>query len=302
MTTDVRTILITGCSSGFGELTARTLARAGYHIFAAMRGTASKNLAASRTLKSWAEKEGLRLDVVDMEVTSVDSVQGAVDSILASVGRIDVLVNNAGIGARGPLEAFSMDQIELLFDVNAFGPMRVSRAVLPSMRRNRSGLIVNVSSTIGRVLPESGGLYPATKWALEGLAESLSYEVKPFGIDVVIVEPGAFPSPALSRATVAENRELTAAYVAAAGPSRRAKSDQADEKKPPPDPQNVPDTIKRIIELPAGQRPLRTVVGRIFVEGVAEYNDAYERTKHRLANALQRPDQAITWFTDALVR
>jgi NAD(P)-dependent dehydrogenase (short-subunit alcohol dehydrogenase family) len=206
--------------------------------------------------------------------------------------RVDVLVNNAGVAATGPLEAFSISQVESLFGLNAFGPLRVSNAVLPIMRAQRSGLIVFVTSTLGRVLPHRGGLYAATKWALEGLAESLHYQVAPFGIDVAIVEPGSFPTPATSKAIQAERADIVAAYDEHAvrpSPSNQHHSFEL------PNPQEVADAIKLLVDLPPGQRPLRTVVGPVFTDGVADYNAAYERTRDHLAEVLQRPDQAMGW-------
>ncbi len=295
MTMRPDTILITGCSSGFGALMARTLAAAGHRVFAGMREVTAKNAEHARALRAWGVQRGAAIDVLDMDVTSAESVNRAVATMLDSAGRIDVAVNNAGRGAVGPMEAFSQAQIDALFDLNVFGPMRVNRAVLPAMRRQRSGLIVHVSSTIGRVMPGVGGLYASTKWALEGVAESLRYEVKAFGVDVVILEPGAFPSPVMSKVMVAEHVAIGEAYAAAAA-SVNPPMDQptpADHRLP--DPQDVANAVKRLVELPMGQRPLRTVVGPIFTEGVAEYNDAYERASRRLTEALRRPDQAITW-------
>jgi NAD(P)-dependent dehydrogenase (short-subunit alcohol dehydrogenase family) len=292
-------VLVTGCSSGFGNLIARTLARRGDHVYASMRGVATRNAEAAKELASWAEMEGLRLDIIEMDVTSEGSVDSAVARVLDATGRIDVVVNNAGGSASGPIEAFSLLQVESLYSLNVFGPMRVNKAVLPAMRRQRSGLIVHISSTLGRVLPGSGGLYPATKWALEGLAESLSYQVSAFGIDAIIVEPGAFPSPAISKAMVAEDREVAAVYAkAAARVSRPPVMPDAGYRLP--DPQEVADAVASLVAMPAGTRPLRTVVGPIFTEGVEGYNHAYEETKRHLAEALKRPDQAVIWGAGAV--
>src|SRR5205823_11843689 len=120
-----------------------------------------------------------------------------------------VLGNDAGASAAGPLEAFSIEQMTALLDLNVLGPMRVNKAVLPSMRARRSGLIIWITSTLGRVLPLRGGLYPATKWAAEGFAESLHYQLKPFGIDVAILEPGSFPTPAMGKSMTAEDADIT---------------------------------------------------------------------------------------------
>jgi NAD(P)-dependent dehydrogenase (short-subunit alcohol dehydrogenase family) len=291
---DGQVVLVTGTSSGFGELISKTLARVGYCVFASMRGVSNRNAESSARLRDWAGTAGLDLQVIEMDVTDDGSVRACVSSILAATGRIDVVVNNAGGSAAGPIEAFSIEQMRAILDLNALGPMRVNKAVLPSMRERRSGLIIHISSTLGRVLPGSGGLYPASKWALEGLAESLSYQVKAFGIDAVIVEPGAFPSTATANAMRADDQAIARAYQV----------EQANVSRPPtqpgpgyrlPDLQEVADAVLRLVQMPAGSRPLRTVVGPIFTEGVPEYNETYERTKAHLAEVLKRPDQAVTW-------
>jgi NAD(P)-dependent dehydrogenase (short-subunit alcohol dehydrogenase family) len=290
--TDPFTVLVTGSSSGFGELIVKTLARDGHRVFATMRGAADRNREAAEQLEQWAAAHDARLEVVELDVTSDRSVANAVESALRAAGTIDVVVNNAGASAAGPLEAFSLEQMAALLNLNALGPMRVNKAVLPSMRAAGAGLIVWITSTLGRVLPGRGGLYPATKWAAEGFAESLRYQVAPFGIDVAILEPGSFPTPATFKSMVADDQEVTAAYAAVASAPRRAPADPVSR---PPDPQEVADAVKRLVDLPAGRRPLRTVVGPVFTDGVAEYNQTYEAARAHLEEVLQRPDQAITW-------
>ncbi len=288
------TALVTGCSSGFGELIAKTLATDGHHVYATMRGVQSRNATAADTLRHWAREQDLALDVLELDVTDDGSVHTAVARVLASADGIDVVVNNAGASAIGPLEAFSIEQMAALLDLNVLGPMRVNQAVLPTMRARQSGLIVWITSTLGRVLPGRGGLYPATKWAAEGFAESLHYQVAAFGIDVAIVEPGSFPTPATFKSMEAANQEIAAAY-ALRPPANAAARQPAPAGHQPPDPQDVADAVKRLIELPAGQRPLRTVIGPVFTEGVAEYNQTYEHVRAHLEDVLRRPDQAITW-------
>lgn len=271
-------VLITGCSSGFGELIAKTLASDGHHVFATMRDVSGRNAEAARGLSTWASDKGLHLSVLELDVTSDASVEQAVRQIDA----VDVLVNNAGVAASGPLEGFTIDQVQELFGLNVFGALRVSDAVLPTMRERHSGLIVFITSTLGRVLPRRGGLYPSTKWALEGIAESLHYDLAPFGVDVAIVEPGTFPTPAISKGMRAERTEVVEAYArVAARPLAVPRT---------ADPQEVADAIRALVDQPPGQRPLRTVVGPIFTEGVADYNTLYERTRERLTESLRRND------------
>jgi NAD(P)-dependent dehydrogenase (short-subunit alcohol dehydrogenase family) len=288
------TVLVTGSSSGFGELIAKTMARAGYEVFASMRDVSGRNAEAAKQLEDWASSEGHRLSALEMDVADTGSVDAAVAHILAQTGRIDIAVNNAGIAAGGPLEAFDIEQMQALFDINVFGPMRVDKAVLPGMRQRGSGLIIHVTSTLGRILPGSGGLYPASKWAAEGLAESLHYQVKPFGIDAVILEPGSFPTPAVGKAMMPNGSDIAEAYAGRIIPQPRASEVPADYV--PPDPQEIADAVLELAEMPAGSRPLRRVVGRVFTHGVAEYNDAYEKARDALAESLRRPDQAVIWI------
>jgi NAD(P)-dependent dehydrogenase (short-subunit alcohol dehydrogenase family) len=289
-----RSVVITGCSSGFGELMAKTLAASSYRVFATMRDVQSRNAPAARALRDWAAQREAQLELLELDVTSDTSVEQAVNEVVRRACGIDVLVNNAGIAATGPLEAFSMAQVETLFGLNALGPLRVSKAILPTMRAQQSGLIVFVTSTLGRVLPRRGGLYASTKWALEGLAESLHYEAARFGIDVAILEPGSFPTQAVAKGTSAERQDIVEAYAVAA-PTQAPPQPTERGPRELPNPQDVADAVKKLIETPPRERPLRTVVGPVFTEGVAEYNSTYERVRDHLSEVLRRPDQAITW-------
>ena len=284
------TVLVTGCSSGFGDKIARTLASHGHHVYASMRDVQHRNASSARQLGDWAASSQYPLRVVELDVTDAASVESAVSHVIAAEGQIDVVVNNAGVSAAGPLEAFSVAQMASLLDVNVLGAMRVNQAVLPAMRARRSGLIIWITSGLGRVLPNMGGLYAATKWAAEGFAESLHYEVRRFGVDVAILEPGAFPTPALSKSVVADRKAVARDYVASASAQPERKMDGAYQL---PDSQLIADAVQSLVELPQGKRPLRTVVGPIFTEGIAEYNEAYERVKGQLAESLHRPEQAI---------
>ena len=180
-------VLITGCSSGFGLLTALQFARKGDTVFATMR-----NPAKASELEQAKEAEKLPIEIGQLDVTDEASVQNAVRKVIESAGRIDVLVNNAGIGHHGPVEETDDDEAREIFDTNFFGALRVMRAVLPKMREQGAGTIVNVSSLAGRVGPPFDGIYAASKFALEAASESLYYEVHPFGIRVLLIEPGGF--------------------------------------------------------------------------------------------------------------
>ena len=180
-------VLITGCSSGFGLLTALHFARKGDTVYASMRNTAK-----SGELEQAKQAESLPIEVVQLDVTDDQSVESAVRQVIDAAGRIDVLVNNAGIGAHGPIEETDDDEAKEIFETNFFGALRVTRAVVPKMREQRSGTIVNVSSLAGRVVAPYGGIYSASKYALEAASEALYYELHPFGVRVLLIEPGGF--------------------------------------------------------------------------------------------------------------
>src|SRR3954451_5661572 len=171
-----RVALVTGASSGIGEAAARALVEAGFTVY----GT-------SRRAVAGEERDGVVF--LPLDVTDDDSVAGAVREVLDRSGRIDVLVNNAGLGIAGAAEESSIEQAHALFDTNVFGSIRMTRAVLPQMREQRSGRIINISSVLGLVPAPFGALYAATKHAIEGYSESLDHEVREHGIRVLLVEP-----------------------------------------------------------------------------------------------------------------
>ena len=177
--------VVTGSSSGIGFETSLTLARSGFLTYATMR-----NLGKGATIQSVATKEGLPIRVVQLNVTEERSINDAIHSIKSDVGKIDVLVNNAGYGLNGAFEDLAMEEIKAQYETNLFGVIRVTQAVLPIMRKQKSGIIVNISSGAGRFGYPGGSAYVSTKFAIEGLSESMAYELEPFGIRVVLVEPG----------------------------------------------------------------------------------------------------------------
>lgn len=180
-------VLITGCSSGFGQLAALHFARKGDTVYATMRNTEKAG-----ALEQARESEKLPIEIVQLDVTDSESVSSAVRQVIDRAGRIDVLVNNAGIGARGPVEETDVEEAKEIFETNFFGALRVTQTVLPQMREQKSGTIVNVSSLAGRVAPPFDGIYAASKFALEAASEALHFEVHPFGIRVLLIEPGGF--------------------------------------------------------------------------------------------------------------
>jgi NAD(P)-dependent dehydrogenase (short-subunit alcohol dehydrogenase family) len=178
--------VVTGSSTGIGYETSLILARNGFLTYATMR-----NLNKSQNLKSIATKENLPIRIKHLDVTDDASVKDAIQAISSeTTGRVDVLVNNAGYGLNGAFEDLAMDEIKTQYETNLFGLIRTTQAVLPIMRRQKSGTIVNISSGAGRFGFPGGSAYVSTKFAVEGLSESMSYELEPFGIKVIIVEPG----------------------------------------------------------------------------------------------------------------
>jgi NAD(P)-dependent dehydrogenase (short-subunit alcohol dehydrogenase family) len=185
MSQDRKVAVITGSSSGIGHETSIALARSGIFTYATMR-----NLQKATNLESIRDKEMLPLKPLQLDVTDDASVNKAIQTIISESGRIDVLVNNAGYGLVGAFEDLSMDEIRRQFETNFFGVIRVMQSVLPLMRKQKFGILVNISSGAGRFGYPSGSAYVSTKFALEGLSESIAYELDQFGIKVILVEPG----------------------------------------------------------------------------------------------------------------
>ena len=269
----MKKILITGCSSGFGYDSAKYLAEKGHHVYASMRNTKGKNLEAANKLGAFASEMNVKLEVIDLDVLSDDSVNSAVSKI----DTIDVLINNAGVGFGGPMEAFSSDAFLSQLDLNIVGTLRTSKAVLPGMRANKSGLIIQVSSTAGRAAFPGFGVYNASKWGLEGMSEALRYELGPLGIDVVLVEPGPFATDFFNNIIVAEEEEVAAAYEHVGafqqGFGQQVMDMYADENAPT-DPMVIVKIFEDLINTPAGKRPIRTIGGLDF--GYQALNDATE--------------------------
>ena len=177
--------LVTGSSSGIGYETALLLARNGFDTFATMR-----NMNKSKEIREVSKRENLPLRVVQLDVNDDKSVTDAINNILIEKESIEVVVNNAGYGLMGSVEDSSLDEIKSQFETNFFGAIRVTQRVIPIMRKQRSGTIVNVSSIAGRIGFPMGSAYVSSKFALEGLSESISYELKQFGIKIILIEPG----------------------------------------------------------------------------------------------------------------
>src|SRR5712664_737546 len=250
-------VLITGSSTGFGRLFAETLARKGHTVFATMRDPGGRNAKNTSEIRALAEKESLPIHVLEMDVTNDTSVERAVDAAVAKAGRIDVAINNAGYYLSGLEEAVTTEQAQRLMDTNFLGPVRVNRAVLPHMRRQRGGVLIHVSSGAGRVVLPSAGFYCASKFALEALAEAYSYELAAQGIESVIVEPGQYETPVFGNTVTAADQARTDTYGAAKEIPAKLNgllSSTAGNA------QEVADAVLRIIETRAGEKKLRYFV------------------------------------------
>ena len=247
------TVIVTGSSSGFGYLTSLTLARGGHRVVATMRAKESRNAAAAERLHDIASTELLALRVVELDVTDDASVAAAVGDVLDTEGAIDVVVNNAGAHYEGLLETISAEQALAQLDTNLVGALRVNRAVLPHMRARGSGLLIHVSSGLGRLVRPGLGIYCASKFGLEAAAECYRYELAHLGVDSVVVEPGVFPTDFAARGSTGADVERAEGY----GAWTRELGIPASDN----DPQEVADAIAALIAAPAGERPLRTLVG-----------------------------------------
>jgi len=265
-----KTILITGTSTGFGRDTAETLAGAGHRIFASMRNVHSNNREHAGALRERG------IDVVDLDVTNSDSVARAIQWVLDKAGRIDVLINNAGLAAAGVTESFTVEQTKALFDVNVFGVLRVTDATLPAMRRRQDGLIVNIGSILGRVTIPFFGLYGASKFAVEALSDSMRYELSRLGIEVVLVQPSAYPTSMYSSVQRPADPERAAEYgkVGEIPAFLFQHFTNIFTSQGAPNPHDVADALARLIETPKGQRPTRVIVGAPFGADLANQHIA----------------------------
>jgi NAD(P)-dependent dehydrogenase (short-subunit alcohol dehydrogenase family) len=262
MTAQPNVVVVTGASSGFGNLTARALAEAGHIVYAGMRATTGRNTSAVAALAELKTERGVQISAVEMDVQDQSSVDTAIDHVMAEQGRVDVVVHNAGHMVLGPAEAFTVAQLTDIYDVNVLSTQRVNRTVLPIMRNQGRGLLVWVGSSSTRGgHPPFLAPYFAAKAAMDALAESYAAELIKFGIETTLVIPGAYPSgtnhfahagaPADTTRAVDYDepygrlRETITEALSAVFPSGR----KADE---------VADEIVRIVDLPPGERPFRT--------------------------------------------
>jgi NAD(P)-dependent dehydrogenase (short-subunit alcohol dehydrogenase family) len=278
----MKNVVITGSSSGFGYLAAGAFAERGYRVWATMRNAATKNAERARELE--AASDAIR--VVDMDVTDAGSVDIAIREVVSKDGKVDVLINNAGVMYIGHTEAHSVEQAHRQMDVNYYGMIRVSQAVLPHMRRAGDGLIINNSSVVGRMAWPYSGTYSATKHAVEAYSQALRFEVAPFGVDVAIVEPGPFPTSLIASVSPEARTEVIEEYgdMAAVPQNMLAYFGDWLQSDEAPDNQLVVDAYLALADAEPGTRPTRTVVGPDF--GVNEMNQATQPIQDAVLGAL----------------
>lgn len=250
-------ILITGCSSGFGRLGAEHYARLGAKVFATMRNLPRPEAA---ELEALAKSDKLDITVLEIDITKDDQVEaGVAAAVKASGGKLDVLINNAGMSIAGPIEAQDMAATQLIFDTNVYGAQRMIRAALPSMRANGSGYIFNVTSQLGRVIIPGFGQYSPTKFALEALSEQLAYEVASHGVDVTIIQPGGYPTKIWynQNAPSAALKARLSEDILKAYPQFTAGMGKREAGGGSSDPMDIPRAIAGAIAMPKATRPLR---------------------------------------------
>lgn len=280
-----KTIVLTGASSGMGELIARTMATHGHRVFAGMRNIDTRNADHAAELASFDCDHPIT--PIDLDVTDGQSVDRAIASVLSDAGAIDVLINCAGIMWVGTTEAFSTEQFETILQTNVIGPFRLCKAALPSMRGAKEGLIITVTSTCGRLIPPNFGIYCASKYAMEALAESIAYETADLGIDSVILEPGAFDTGLLAAGVAPRDSHIVAEYGAMGEFDKKlSQFTQAAMKEQPAeyDPQIVADAVAALIAMPKGTRPLRQPVGR--TGDVADLNRQFARVQDQFLGSV----------------
>jgi NAD(P)-dependent dehydrogenase (short-subunit alcohol dehydrogenase family) len=256
-----KTILITGASSGFGRLTAETLSRSGHKVFAGFRSPNGAKKHIADALKAQ------NIELLELDVTDQSSVTTAIGQLLeASEQQLDVVINNAGMASVGISEAFTAEQARDLFDVNVFGVQRVLRATLPMLRAKRAGLVINIGSILGRVTLPFFGLYGASKHALEAMSDSYRYELSQSGVDVVLVQPSAYPTNMYAAAQRPAEAALHEEYGKSSDiPGKILETfGNLFKGEAAPNPQDVATVVNELVSMPAGSRPDRVVVGLPF--------------------------------------
>ena len=267
-------VLITGANGGFGKLTVNTLLSQGHTVAASMRNIDGKNKEAAEELRNAGAH------VVEIDVTDETSVNNGVQAAVTAMGGIDVVVNNAGVGVVGMQEFFTAEDWKKLFDVNVFGVQRINRAALPHMRTQGSGLVIYITSLLGRITMPFYGPYNSSKWALEAMAENYRAETSTFGVDNCIVEPGGYATSFFDALMQPSDSSRVESYGEFMNVPEQMFGGFAEalEQNTAQNPQNVADAIVSLINQPVGQRPFRTAVDNMGMgEPINPYNEQLEQ-------------------------
>ena len=280
----LKNVLITGAAGGFGTIIIEALLAEGYTVTGAMRDAGGRNQRIAENL----EKKGAF--IVEIDVISDESVVQGVNKAAAQMGSIDLLINNAGLGAGGIQEGFTADDWKKVFDVNVFGVQRMSRAVLPFMKRQQQGLLMLISSLSARLSVPFQGPYSPSKWAAEALAESYRVEVSNLGIESCIVEPGGFPTQFIGSLLQPSEKERSSDYGAIKDlPDALLTAVKGVfESNPEQTPDLVSKAVVELIKMPHGKRPMRTEVDKMFMgELVAPLNQQLAAANEKVYEAFQ---------------
>ncbi|GGK06381.1 SDR family oxidoreductase [Pseudomonas matsuisoli] len=286
--------LVTGASSGFGQMIARDLARAGHVAYASMRGLKGKNADKVHDNAEFAKEHGVDLRSIELDVQDEVSIATAVQQIVDEQGRIDVLVQNAGHMVFGPAEAFTPEQLAQLYDINVLGTQRVNRAVLPHMRRAKSGLLVWVSSSsVAGGVPPLLGPYFAAKAGMDALAVCYAKELAPLGIETSIVVPGAFTSGTNHFANAGQPHDdaIATAYAEAwpIGFADRMQSALNSTVPDDADPSEVGRAVVNLVAIPCGKRPLRIHIDPAS-DGAAVTFAVMDRVREQFLDRISFPE------------
>jgi NAD(P)-dependent dehydrogenase (short-subunit alcohol dehydrogenase family) len=275
-------ILVSGASGAFGALTCKSLSQKGYQVVGTMRSAKGKNEVIAQEL----QKAGVKL--VDMDVTNETSVNNGVAKAIEFLGGLDVVFNNAGLGANGIQEMFTAEDMQRVFDVNVFGVQRLMRAILPHFRSQGKGTILHTSSCIGRVTTPFLGVYSASKYALESLAEGYRAELSGFGIESCIIEPGGMPTAFMGGMLRPSDETRNEGYGDMVHAPDASLNGYVDYLKTNPNqsPQAVADAVVALLEMPHGEKPFRTVVDFMGLkEPIENYNEALRQTTQQIYTA-----------------
>lgn len=276
-------IILTGGNGAFGSRTAHSLLKAGHKLVATMRDVDGRNKAVANELRAAGAA------IVEMDVAQCDSVETGMKQAIETLGGLDIVINNAGLGAHGIQEAYEPQQLMQLYNVSVVGIHRVMRGALPVLRAQNSGLVINISSLLGKLSLPFYGVYSATKFALETLSETAKAELSQFGVDVVLIQPGGFATDFIGSALKPADTDRLAQFGEFANvPEQSINHYEAMLKaNKHQDPQKVADKIMEVIKTPAGQRKFRNIVDFTGMEDAVEpLNEAIKNTTDAIYDAI----------------